>query len=159
MNGLLVRVKLYVAQGAKATKLLVDVGEAVGEGEQVRADDDLQLDVREEESAVTHLMAERLVGVVIADGLKVRGGVKVRREGSGKVEGKEMAVGVPGAEIPYDALSSGEETLLTDNDGGQLTSKAGGELIAPTQVFKGVYDDANGTRELANGAGEENLPE
>ena len=111
------RVELHVPQGAEATKLPVDVGEAIGEGEQVRADDNLQLEVGKEEGAAAHLVTERLVGIVVADGLKVRGGVEMGREGSGKVEGKEVAIGVPGAKVPNDALSSGEEAFLTDDDG------------------------------------------
>jgi hypothetical protein len=105
------------------------------------------------------LVTERLVGIVVADGLKVRGGVEMGREGSGKIEGKEVAIGVPGAEVPNDASSSGKEALLTDDDGRQLASEASGELIASTQMFEGVNDNANGIREFANGAREENFPQ
>ena len=56
----------------------------------MRADDNLQLEVGKEESAVAHLVTERLVGVVVADGVRVRLGCtrERRRRGGGTLDGE-----------------------------------------------------------------------
>ena len=55
---------------SKPSVKLSDRSPFLGEREEVTADDDLQVEVREEECAATNLVAEGLVRIVVADGVR-----------------------------------------------------------------------------------------
>ena len=109
-------VELDVPERPQAAELLVNVGEAVGKEEEMGADVDLQVKVGKEEGTMFDLVMKGLIRVIVAKGVKVGGRVEVRREWSGEVERKVVPVGVLGAEVPDDALSGGQETVLADGD-------------------------------------------
>ena len=73
----------------------------------MRADGDLQVDIREEERAAANLVAEGLVRVVVADGVKVGVGVEVC---PGGVSG--LAKRSPGGESSRLAYSEGPRRCL-----------------------------------------------
>ena len=74
-GALLVVDELDVAERPQAAEFLVDVGEAVGEGEEMGTDDDLKVKIGEEEGAMSDLVTKGLVGVVVTEGVEVGGRV------------------------------------------------------------------------------------
>ena len=93
---------LEVAEAGEPSDVVFGVGEGVAKGKKVRADDDLQSKVGEEQSAVENLVAQALVGVVVAQSVEEGTCVKVRVDRRFKVERQEIAVGVLGPEVPHD---------------------------------------------------------
>ena len=103
------------------------------------------------------LVAKGLIGIIVAKGVEIGGRVTVRREWGGEIEREVIFVGVFGPEVPNDAPSGGQETVLANDDRREATPEAHRDILSSLDELECVDDGAYGVSEFANRAGHENV--
>ena len=74
----------------------------------------------------------------------------MRREWSGEIEGEIVPVGVFRAKVPHDALSGGQEAVLSNDDRRKAASGAHRDLFTALHKLERVDDGEHRRSELTD---------